>query len=96
MHGLDIAFDARCNFLRFRRDLTHCQCAGKGAEQSTADSGDDVIECRGNLLVGLDAVELLDGAVHAEPDRLAERLDVRVPNGTLDPFDMDTAGIDRL
>lgn len=93
---LDVAFDMRAHLVGFGGDLTHCQCAGKGAEQSTADSGNHVIERGRNLLVRLDAVKLFDGAVHAEPDRLAKGLDERVANRTVDPFDADTARVDRL
>jgi hypothetical protein len=93
---LDVAFDMRAHLVGFRGDLTHCQCAGKGAEQSTADGGNHVIQRGRNLLVRLDAVELFDRAVHAEPDRLAKRLDEGVANRTFDPFDPDTARVDSI
>ena len=96
IHRFDIALDLGAHFVGFDWYLTHCQCAGKGAEQSTTDRGNDVIERRRDLLIRLDAVKLLDGAVHAEPNRLAERLDVRMPNRAFDPLDPDTAGVDRL
>ena len=93
---LDVALDLRAHLVGFRGDLTHCQCAGKGAEQSTADGGNYVIERSRNLLVRLNAVKLFDGAVHTEPDRLAKRLDEGVAGRTLDPFDANTARVDRL
>ena len=93
VNRFDVAFDVRLKRLSGHGYLTHCQCAGKGAQQSTANGADHVVERRGDLLFRFDSVELLDPAVYAEPDRLGETLQVRVPQRSFDPFDPQPADV---
>ena len=64
----DVAFDFTPNSIGDGRDLTHCQCAGKSAGQSTAHRRDHVIERRGQIALGLDFVKVFDAPMHAEGD----------------------------
>ena len=41
----NISLNFAPNFFRYGWNLTHCQCAGKGAYQSTAHRGNHVVEC---------------------------------------------------
>ena len=93
---LDVAFDLCANLIGLDRNLTHCQCAGKSAEQSTADGGNDVIEGGRNLFVRLDAVEVLNGSMNPESDWRIKRFDVGVTDGPLDSLDADTARVDGI
>jgi hypothetical protein len=67
-----LCFYLSCNFggevIAIRRNLTRCQRAPKGAEQSTARCGHEVVERGGVglLLAGGDAVVLGHLAVDAE------------------------------
>ena len=58
--------------LRVDLDLTRLQRAGKGAGQSAAGGGHDIVERRGvrREVLGLDPVVLGDLGVDAEHDRL--------------------------
>ena len=93
VNRFDVALDIRLKRLSRHRNLTHYQCAGKGAKQSTANGADHVVERGRHLLIWFDAVELLDPAVYPEPDRLGEAFQIRVPQRSLDPFDPQPAGM---
>jgi len=93
VNRFDVTLDIRLKGLSRHRNLTHYQCAGKGAKQSTADGADHVVERGRHLLIWFNAVELLDPAVYAEPDRLGETLQIRVPQRSFDPFDPQSAGV---
>jgi len=85
---LDVALDIRLDLVPRRRYLAHLQCACQGAEQSTADGADHVVQRGRYILLWLDPVALLDAPVDAEPDRLLEPFQIRIPQGTgysLDP-----------
>jgi hypothetical protein len=98
-HSVDdfnVSFHVSAHGAVVNRDLAARQSAGQRAEQSSADGGDDVIERSWQILGRLDPVELLDAAVHAEPDWVRERLHVGVTNQPLDAVDSDAAGIDLI
>ena len=94
--GPHVPLDACGQLVGAGGNVTRFQRAGKRAEQSTANRSDDVVERREHLLIRLDTIELLDGAVDAKPDRFAKRLDRGVPNRTLDSLDACAARVDML
>jgi hypothetical protein len=92
----DIAFDTCRELVGSRRNLTRLQRACKSAEQSTSDGRDYIVECREDLLLRLDSVELLDRSVNTKADRLPEGFHGRMPQRTLDPSNANAAGVDVL
>ena len=90
----DIAFDRGCQIIGERNDLARCQRAGKGAEQSSTDRRDHVVERGRVLFLGLHAVEFRDAAVHAVGDGFVKVLDERVPYWRHFLDDVDVAGVD--
>jgi hypothetical protein len=71
---LDVTFNIRHEILS-RLDLPHIQCGPEGAEQSSGDTGNHVIECgwifgSSDLASVLFLVEVLDAAMNAEVKRL--------------------------
>jgi len=94
IRGADITLDGCNEPIGSGRNLTRFQRAGKCAEQSPADSRDDVVERREHLLIRLDTIEVLDGAVDAESNRLLKGLDDGLSDRTSDPLDTDSTGID--
>ena len=94
--GFDLPFHRSADLVRLWRNLAHFQCACQRAEQSTADGGDHVIERGRDFFFGLDPIELFDPSVHAEPDRLAKVLEVRVPDRPLHPLDPHATCVHQL
>ena len=83
----DVAFDRGGDLVRGGRNLTHFQCAGKGAEQSSTDGRDYMVEGGRHLLFWLDSVEFLDASVYAEADRGIETLEKGLTDRPLHPLD---------
>ena len=96
VHRFHVAFDGGGDRVGRRRNVARLQRAGQGSEQSGADRRDDVIERRRNLFVRFDAVEPLDAAVDAEPDRRVEVLEPRLPDRPAHPLDPHAAGVNDL
>ena len=96
LYRLNVALDCGPHFGRLGWDLAHFQRAGKGAEQSSADGGDHVIESRGQLFIGLNSIEFFDRAVDAVAHRLREVLNIGVANRPFDLFEPDAAGVNQF
>jgi hypothetical protein len=81
--------------LPVKGNLTRCQRAGEGAEQSAARCCDQVIESARVrlLLVERDAIVLGDLAMNAEGDRLFLRRNVRQPNLALNRLELDSRDV---
>lgn len=80
------------------RDVTRLQRASKRPGQSAGGGGDDVVE-RGRALgfaAARDPVVVSDFVVDAEPDRLRRAGQLRPAQRSLQPFDLDTTGVDDL
>jgi len=76
--GFDIALDGGSNLVGWGRNVAHLQCACKGAKQSSTDGGHHMVQGGRHVLFGLDTVEGLDSAVHAEPNRCIEAFEKRL------------------
>ena len=74
VNRFDVTLDVRLKRLSGHRYLTHCQCAGKSAQQSTTNGTDHMIERGRHLLIWFNSVKFLDPAVHTKLDRLGETL----------------------
>ena len=96
VHGRDVAFHGGRQAAALGWNLVHLQCAGEGAEQSTTDGGNDVVESRRQVLLRLHAVETLDSTMDAEANWRLEILDVRVTDGPLDFFQPYPTGVDNF
>ena len=64
---LDVTFHVRLDVLSRRRNVAHLQCACQGAEQSTTDGADHIVQRRGYVLFGFDSVKGLDSTMDTEP-----------------------------
>lgn len=84
---LNVAFDGSLQVLSRDRNVAHLQCACQGAEQSTADGADHVVQRGRHILVWFDPVELLDTPVNAESHRLLEPLQIHMSQGASHPLD---------
>ena len=93
--GFDFAVRDRGQLAAARADPARLQRAPKGAEQSTAGRGDDVID-RGRVRlrhVALDPVVACDRPMCAEPHRLGLGGHVRQPQRSLDTRQRDLGAI---
>ncbi|WP_444683888.1 hypothetical protein [Alkalicoccus luteus] len=62
--------------VRIERDVTRIQRAGKGAGQSAAGSGDDVIQRGWIFRFGFDSVKLLHTSVNAKIKRVLKSFQI--------------------
>ena len=85
--GLDVALDRGADLVGWSRNVAHLQCACQGAEQSSPDCGDHMVERGWHLLLRLNPVERFDAAMHAESDRGVEALQECLANRSLYAFD---------
>ena len=83
----DVALDGGLDGLGCRRNIAHLQCAGKGAEQSSTDGSNNMVQGRGHFLFGFDPVKVLDASVHAETDGRIEPFQERLAEWSLHPLD---------
>ena len=67
VNGLNISFNLGRDFVTRSRNFTHLQCACEGAEQSTTDGADHIVQRRGYVLFGFDSVKGLDSTMDTEP-----------------------------
>ena len=94
--GLDVAFHGGRDLARIGRNLAHFQCARQGAEQSTTNRTNHVIESGRNLLVRFDTVEFFDSTMNTESDRMLKSFKMHFSDRALDSINSHPTGMHNL
>ena len=96
VNRFNIAFNLGCDFVTRSRNFTHLQCACKGAEQSTTNRTNHVIESGRNLLVRFDTVEFFDSTMNTESDRMLKSFKMHFSDRALDSINSHPTGMHNL